>query len=102
MLPSGTATKTGAGIAASGPFVGILVTMFTPVLTNVIAEHHIAPLMCDAVASNCVTAEALSATVIAGAVSLIGGWIAKWGRDRAEARHEAELAAAQKSAGGQQ
>lgn len=94
MLPNGTATYTGAAIAGAGPVVGIVTTMASPVLTNLLIANNIAPAMCTAGAENCVSASALSMTLIAGVVSLLGAWIAKWGRARAEARHAAELAAA--------
>jgi hypothetical protein len=94
MLPSGTATHTGAGIAISSPFVGMIVNAFVPHIENAIVNIGFAPAMCAPEAASCVTAGQLAIGLVAGVVAMAGGALASWGRKRAEKRHTAELAAA--------
>jgi hypothetical protein len=90
----GKLTHTGAGVAASSPFVGLIVNAFVPHVENAIVKIGFAPAMCDPEAVNCISAGQLAVVLISGAVAMIGGAIASYGRKRADKRHAAELAAA--------
>lgn len=93
MLPQGTATHTGAALAGSSPFVGLIVTALVPHIAEKIAAVGFAPLQCAAEATNCITAGQLAFALVSGAVAVAGGALASWGRRRAERRHVAEVAA---------
>jgi hypothetical protein len=95
----GKLTHTGAGIAASSPFVGLVVNAFVPHIETKIIELGVAPFMCAAEATNCITAGQLAFGLVSGAVALIGSAVVSFGRKRAEKRHAAELAAAAQAAG---
>lgn len=94
MLPAGTATHTGAGIAISSPIVGMVVIAFIPHIEQKIAEIGFAPMQCAVEAVNCVTAGQLAIGLVSGLVAVGGGALASYGRKRAEKRHAEQMAAA--------
>jgi hypothetical protein len=95
MILQGKVTHTGAGIAASSPFVGLLVNAFVPSVEQAIVNIGMAPVVCAPEVTSCVTAGQMAFALITGFVAMAGGAIASYGRKRAETRHAAELAAAQ-------
>lgn len=95
MIPQGKATYTGAALAAGSPFIGFAVAAVAPPLENAIVGLGMAPAVCAADAPSCVTAGMMAVAVATGVITSVASWIVTWGRNRAEQRHAAELAAAQ-------
>lgn len=98
VLPQGKATYTGIGITVASPFISIAVNAISPVLENAIINIGMAPAMCEQADPNCVSAGMLAVTLVTGAITAIGAYVAKWGRARAEKRFQAELEQAKQPA----
>jgi hypothetical protein len=76
LIPNGYGTYTGLVIGLGG-------ALLTPILI-----HFGAPASCPLDAPACVSAAALSATLIGGGITLVGGAIAWWGKHRSMKREE--------------
>jgi hypothetical protein len=76
VIPQGYGTYIGIAIAAGG-------ALLTPILV-----HFGAPASCPPDAPACISAASLSATLVGGGITLVGGALAWWGRHRAKTREE--------------
>lgn len=95
MLPQGKATYTGAGLGAAAPFIGFAAAAIAQPLENAIVAIGAYPAACAPDAPGCTTAGMVAVAFATGIVTSVAAWVVAWGRKRAEARHQATLAALQ-------